>query len=165
MLASLLSLTSYLLSPSVVRVEGTDWEEPVLIWESVCILTGSGKSPLCAYISKLLKRVHEKCGRTSWLVEDATFKKMGAIMADNGCRIFRMYDELTTLMQINLYKGRGLADSHELALFLQLYNGHPWTRNKGTDTTLIWDVIQCIYILSFIQACLLPIINQRGRCV
>ena len=147
MLASLLSLTSYLLSPSVVRVEGTDWEEPVLIWESVCMPTGSGKSPLCAYISKLLKRVHEKCGgRTSWLVEDATFEKMGAIMADNGCRIFGMYDELTTfLTQINLYKGRGLADSHELALFLQLYNGHPWTRNTGTDTTLIWDVIQCMY--------------------
>ena len=84
--------------------------------------------------------------RPSLLVEEAIFEKMGAIMADNGCRIFRMYDELTTfLTQINLYKGRGLADSHELALFLQLYNGHPWTRNTGTDTTLIWDVIQCIY--------------------
>lgn len=106
-----MSLTSYRLSPPVVWVEGTDWEEPVLIWESVCMPTGSGKSPPCAYISKLLKRVHEKCGgRTSWLVKDATFEKMGAIMADNGCRTFGMYDELTTFLhtQINLYKGRGL---------------------------------------------------------
>ena len=86
--------------------------------------TGSGQSPLYAYISK-----RECGGRTSWLLEDATFEKMGAIMADNGCRIFGMYDDLTTfLTQINLYKGRGLADSHELGLFLQLYNGHPWTR-------------------------------------
>lgn len=154
MLASLLSLTSYLLSPSVVRVEGTDWEEPVLIWESVYMPTGSGKSPLCAYISKLLKRVQEKCGRsTSWLVEDATFEKMGAIMADNGCRIFGMYDELTTfLTQINLYKGCGLADSHELVLFLQLYNGHPWTRNTGTIHFVNRDVIQ--YCHSHKHTCL-----------
>lgn len=33
-----------------------------------------------------------------------------------------LYDELSSfLTQINLYKGRGLSDSHDLSLFLQLY--------------------------------------------
>ena len=121
------------MSPSIVQVDGTDWKEPVIIWESVCMPTGSGKSPLCMYIAKLLSDVKEKIGdRSSWLVEDATFEKMGELMSQNGGRIFGMYDELTTfLTQINLYRGRGLADSHELALFLQLYNGYAWTRNTG----------------------------------
>ena len=36
-----------------------------------------------------------------------------------------LYDELYSfLSQLNLYRGKGLTLSHELALFLQLYNGH-----------------------------------------
>lgn len=95
--------------------------------------TGSGKSPLCNYVATVLRRVHETVGdSSSWQVEDATFEKMGELMARNGGRILGMYDELTTfLTQINLYRGRGLADSHELALFLQLYNAYQWTRNTG----------------------------------
>ena len=107
----------------------------------VCLReVASGKSPLCTHIAKLLADVKEKVeDRSSWLVEDATFEKMGELMAQNGDRMFGMYDELTTfLTQINLYRGRGLADSHELALFLQLYNGYAWTRNTGEY------VLQCL---------------------
>lgn len=97
--------------------------------------TGSGKSPLCAYTAKLLSDIRERIGDTSsWQIEDATFEKTGELMSLNGGRVLGMYDELTTfLTQINLYRGRGLADSHELALFLQLYmyNGCAWTRNTG----------------------------------
>ncbi len=57
---------------------------------------------------------------------------MGALMNDNSARLLGFYDELSAfLSQINLYRGRGLSDSHELALFLQLYNGHPWRRDTG----------------------------------
>ena len=57
---------------------------------------------------------------------------MGDLMAANGGRLLGLYDELSTfLTQLNLYKGKGLAFSHELALFLQLYNGHSWTRSTG----------------------------------
>ena len=64
---------------------------------------------------------------------DATFEKMGELMHRNSYRIFGMYDELTTfLTQLNVYQGKGLSNSHELALFLQLYNGHGWHRNTGT---------------------------------
>lgn len=53
-------------------------------------------------------------------------------MADNHCKLIGLYDELSSfLTQINLYKSRGLSDSHDLALFLQLYNGHPWARKTG----------------------------------
>lgn len=58
---------------------------------------------------------------------------MGAMMSENACRLFGLYDELSAfLTQLNLYRGRGLTDTHELAVFLQLYNGHPWRRDTGT---------------------------------
>ena len=60
---------------------------------------------------------------------------MGALMNENSARLLGLYDELSAfLTQINLYRGRGLSDSHELALFLQLFNGHPWRRDTGTCT-------------------------------
>ena len=37
----------------------------------------------------------------------------------------------TFLTQINLYKSKGHTDSHDVAVFLQLYNGHPWSRKTG----------------------------------
>ena len=40
-LASLMSLCGFIISPSVVQVDGTDWKEPVLIWECVCMSTGA----------------------------------------------------------------------------------------------------------------------------
>ena len=53
-------------------------------------------------------------------------------MAANGGRLLGLYDELTTfLTQLNLYRGKGLTLSHELAIFLQLYNGHSWKRATG----------------------------------
>ena len=132
-LSSLIGVCGFILSPSVVHVDGTDWKEPVLIWESVCMPTGSGKSPLCSYITKLLDEVKQSVGSCpQWQVGDATFEKMGELMHRNSCRIFGMYDELTTfLTQLNVYQGKGLSNSHELALFLQLYNGHAWHRNTG----------------------------------
>ena len=61
----------------------------------------------------------------AWILDD-TFEKMEALMCDNSSRILGFYDELSAfLTQINLFHGRNLSDSHELALFLQLFNGHP----------------------------------------
>lgn len=65
---------------------------------------------------------------------------MGAMMEENHSKLLGFYDELATfLTQINVYKGRGLADSHDLALLLQLYNGNPWTRRTGMATKLAND--------------------------
>ena len=59
------------------------------------------------------------------------FEKMGAMMAENDGQLLGIYDELTTfLTQINLFKGKGISDSHDLALFLQLYNGFGWSRKN-----------------------------------
>ena len=83
--------------------------EPVLIWESVCMPTGSGKSPLCSHITKLLDDVKQNLGDCpQWQVGDATFEKW--VKHRNSSRIFGMYDELTTF-----YQGKGLSNSHELA--------------------------------------------------
>jgi len=67
-----------------------------------------------------------------WFVGDATCEKMGDMMASNGGCLLGLYDELCTfLTQLNLYRGKGPSLSHELALFLQLYNGHSWNRATG----------------------------------
>ena len=45
-------------------------------------------------------------------------------MNENSGRLLGLHDELASfLSQIHLYRGGGLSESHELALFLQLYIG------------------------------------------
>ncbi len=48
-LSGILSIGAYFLSHSVVEVEKTNWMEPVLLWVSVGMPTGSGRSPLFKY--------------------------------------------------------------------------------------------------------------------
>ena len=70
----------------------------------------------------------------TWLLQDATFEKMGVLMAENNGRLLGMYDELSAfLTKIKLYSNRGLSDSHELAMFLEFYNANPWTRTTGIN--------------------------------
>ena len=64
------------------------------------------------------------------MLDDQSFEKMGSLMADNHGKLLGLYDELV-LSQINVFRGRGLSDSHELALFLQLYGGNSWVRRTG----------------------------------
>ena len=53
-------------------------------------------------------------------------------MAENSCRLLGFYDELSAfLTQINVYQGKGLLDTHEMAIFLQLYNGQHWRRDTS----------------------------------
>ena len=135
-LCGLLVVTAFCLSHASVSVPGTEWIEPILLWISIGMPTGSGKSPLYKFLLGLLRKARVKIGLNeddpSWLLEEATFEKMGAMMAENHSKLLGLYDELSSfLTQINLYKARGLSDSHDLALFLQLYNGHPWSRKTG----------------------------------
>ena len=61
---------------------------------------------------------------------------MGAMMADNEGRLVGMFDELSAfLTKIRLYSSQGLTDSHELAMFLELYNANPWTRTTGLSVS------------------------------
>ena len=62
-------------------------------------------------------------------------------MAMNGGRSLGMYDELSAFLKIKLYNNRGLTDSHELAMFLELFNGNPWTRT----TSKLLHAIICMY--------------------
>ena len=82
--------------------------------------TSSGKSTLFKHLMELLQKIQQACGVTednpSWIFDDASFEKMGAL---NSCRLFGFYDELTAfLSQINLYRGKGLLDTHKMAIFL-----------------------------------------------
>ena len=138
-LGGVVAITSYIMSPAVVNIPRTEWSESALVWLSINMPTGSTKSALYHYLHSVVIRVRSRCGYglhdPVWLVGDSTFEKMGELMSQNGGRLLGLYDELSTfLSQLNLYKGKGLSLSHELALFLQLYNGHSWTRATGMYT-------------------------------
>ena len=134
-------LGSFALAPSVVKVPDTDWTEPVIVWLTVCMPTGSGKSTLFRHFFAIMQAMREQCSLAKddpvWLVDDATF--MGVLMSENDGWLLGLYDELSAfLTQINVYSGRGLSNSHELALFLQLFNGHPWRRDTGKNTLIYY---------------------------
>jgi len=97
--------------------------------------TGSGKTPLFSFLTDILDKVHSCCASdesSAWTVDDATIEKMGAMMANNGNKLLGIYDELSTfLTQINVYRGKGISDSHDLATFLSLYNAKSWNRDTG----------------------------------
>ena len=98
--------------------------------------TGCGKSSIFKYLLRILTLTRKKLkvldSEPSWHLDEATFEKMGALMNENGGKLLGIYDEMTTfLTQINLYKSKGHTDSHDVAMFLQLYNGHPWSRKTG----------------------------------
>lgn len=95
-----------------MKVPGTDWTEPVLAWLTISMPTGSGKSTLFRHLYSLLQEIRVTCGVTdeepTWVFDDATFEKMGALMSENSCRLLGFYDEMSAfLTQINLYRGRG----------------------------------------------------------
>ena len=80
----------------------------------------------------------------SWLLSDATFEKKGVLMAENGGRLLGLYNEMSAfLTKIKLYSSRGLTDSHELAMFLELCYANPWTRTTGCYELLLRA---CMYI-------------------
>ena len=131
-----IALTSHVISPAVVTIPDINWSEPTLVWMSINIPTGSGKFSLYKYLYDMTFEIRKRSGCTpdqpTWLVEDATFDKMGELMLQNQRCFFGLCDELSTfLTQLSLYRGKGLAVSHELALFLQLYNGSSWSWRTG----------------------------------
>ena len=135
-LAGLLIIISFSISNSIVEVEGTDWVEPVLVWILICMPTGMGKSSLCKLPRKLVIEAQAQYGlddpSTSWMLDDQSFGKMGDLMHQNHWKSLRLYDELPMfLSQINIFGGRGVTDSHKLAVFLQLYGSDSCIRRTG----------------------------------
>ena len=136
-LCGLLALASFMLAHSDVSCMGSIWSEPVLVWIAIAMPTGSGKSSLYPFLLKIIQDLRSSCNRKeihpSWTLEEASFEKMGMIMAENNGRLLGLYDELSSFLTgINLYNSKGISDSHDIYKFLQLYNGHPWRRRTGT---------------------------------
>ena len=135
-LAGLLIIVSFTMSHSVVEIERNDWVEPVLIWISICMPTGTGKSSLCRFLRNRIKGARKLCGfagdSSQWLCDDQSFEKMGDLMNQNHWKLLGLYDELPMFFsQINVFRGRGVSDSHELSVFLQLYGAEHWMRRTG----------------------------------
>ena len=96
----LLVIMSFAMSHSAIQVEGMDWIEPAIVWISICMPTGSGKSSLCKYLKQLVDAC-EKRGAdadTSWFADDQSFKKMGAFMDENNSKLLGLYDELAMFL-------------------------------------------------------------------
>ena len=90
-LGGLIAITSFVLSPAIVMVPGTEWSERVLVWLSINMPTGSTKSALHQYLQNVVTRVRQQCNYAIndplWLLGDSTFEKMGDLMATNGNRL------------------------------------------------------------------------------
>ena len=149
-LSGLLILTSFFVSHGTVSIPETDWVEPIILWISIGMPTGSGKSPLYKFLLDLVRTTKTKVELTkdhvskkdkkghSWLLEEATFEKMGIMMHENYCKLLGLYDELSSfLTQTNLCNSKGLSESHHLNQFLQIYNGLPWNKRTGKSTGYI----------------------------
>ena len=134
-LAGYILIISFSMTHSVVEVEGTNIIEPVLVWLSICMPTGSGKSSLWSHLNKLVERARKKCLNDSdgvWLLGDQSFEKLGELMYLNNWKVLALYDELPIfLSQLNITRGKSLSDSPQLCTFLQLYGGHRWMRKTG----------------------------------
>ena len=132
----LLLLVSHRLSHSIVKVPGTNWVEPVLLWLTVCMPTGSGKTPLFTFLNDIINKVRLgdklKENDPAWCLDEASFEMMGYLMAKNNNKLLGLYDEFSTfLAQMNVYRGKGLCESHDLATLLSLYNAKSWNRDTG----------------------------------
>ena len=77
-LGGLVICTSYIISPSIVQVPGTEWSERALVWLSINMPTGSTKSALYQYLHNIIVKVREKCKvgsqEPAWLLGDATWE-------------------------------------------------------------------------------------------
>ena len=53
-------------------------------------------------------------------------------MENNCWKLLGLYDELLVFIsQVNIFRGRGLSDSHELAVFFQLYGADSGVPRTG----------------------------------
>lgn len=150
-LSGLLLLMSFCMSHCAIQVPETVWIEPAILWIVITMPTGSGKSPLFLFLTKILKSAREKLSLTNmdppWLLDTASFEKMGELMANNQGRLLGLYDELSSfLAQINVYRGKGLCESQDLSTFLSLYTGKYW--NRATGKYLIQNFVLTITIIS-----------------
>ena len=59
-LGGLLILTSFVISPAVVTVPGTDWVEPTLIWLTISMPTGSRKTTVYQFLKGLLQDIRQE---------------------------------------------------------------------------------------------------------
>lgn len=135
-LCGLLLLVSFFMAHCTISVPKTVWVEPSILWIVIAMPPGSGKTPLFTFLTSILRRVRDKLKLTRshppWLLDEASFEKMGELMANNHSKLLAMYDELSTfLAQMNVYRGKGLCESHDLSTFLSLYTGKSWTRATG----------------------------------
>ena len=70
-LGGLLILTSYLLSPTVIKTPANNWMEAALIWLTISMPTGSRKSTVYQFLIDLIKKVRQRVqckGKECYLV-------------------------------------------------------------------------------------------------
>ena len=53
-LGGLLIITSFVMSPAIVKVPGTNWVEPVLVWLTISMPTGSSKTTIYQFLQEIL---------------------------------------------------------------------------------------------------------------
>jgi hypothetical protein len=162
------TITSFVISPAIVKVPNTEWTESALSWVTINMPSGSTMSSLCHYLNSIVMKIRHKCEYKQvdpeWLLGDCTCEKMGDLMSLNGGSLLGLFDELSTfLTQLNIYRGKGIILSHDISLFLQLYNGHAWNRSTVTGEANFNMRSTCLTVGGFSQPSVArTIIEQPG---
>ena len=116
------------MSHSTVHVlDRASYSPPFDGWLSVCQLVVER----ALYANTLKQLVEARSGSditddVSWMSDDQSLEKLGALMDEYHAKLLGLYDELAMfLSQMNVMKGKGVTDSYEASLFLGLYGGNP----------------------------------------
>ena len=59
-LAGLITLSSFFLSPAQVCVPTTSWTEPVLVWIVISMFTGSRKTTIYKFLARIIQDIKER---------------------------------------------------------------------------------------------------------
>ncbi|CAB4036868.1 Hypothetical predicted protein, partial [Paramuricea clavata] len=145
-LFALLTAVSFVLGHASVTVKD-GWEEPVVVWLAVVLKTGRCKSALHHFLENLIEKVHNNVPSATkgengislspgtMLLPHCTWEKFGDILANNGGRIYGLFDELVSFFStMNMYSSSKstVQDNREYQDFLKMFTGK--AKNRETIT-------------------------------
>ena len=67
-LGGLLIIIGFAMSPAEVVVPNTDWKEPILVWLTICMQTGSRKLKLHQYLLKVIRKAKESISESEGMI-------------------------------------------------------------------------------------------------
>ena len=141
-MATIINL-EYFMYYSEVKLEESDWREPLILWIMMYMGSGSRKTAIHTFIEDVLYEKTMKIIRetrksnkedTEFLLHETTFEKVGSLLEENNGKKLFVFDEARHFWsQIELYSKT--SNSRDEAVLLSLYNGAKWQHSTASGTS------------------------------